>query len=81
VAGQKNLQRLGYRRIVQLLVYLVIIPTVLLLSLGILLMFVGEARINVLLGILTVSLVAVSSTGVILARRTSPSSRRTSSPK
>jgi two-component system phosphate regulon sensor histidine kinase PhoR len=66
VAGPKNLQRLGYRRIVQLLVYLVIIPTVLLLSLGILLMFVGEARINVLLGILTVSLVAVSSTGVIL---------------
>ncbi len=66
MAGQKNLQRLGYRRIVQLLVYLVIIPTVLLLSLGILLMFVGEARINVLLGILTVSLVAVSSTGVIL---------------
>ncbi len=66
MAGQKNLQRLGYRRIVQLLVYLVIIPTVLLLSLGIFLMFVGEARINVLLGILTVSLVAVSSTGVIL---------------
>jgi two-component system, OmpR family, phosphate regulon sensor histidine kinase PhoR len=63
---QKNNQRLGYRRIVQLLVYLVIIPTVLLLSLGILLMFVGEARINVLLGILTVSFVAVSSTGVVL---------------
>ena len=36
----KNVQRLGYRRIVQLLVYLVIIPTVLLLSLGIILMFV-----------------------------------------
>jgi two-component system phosphate regulon sensor histidine kinase PhoR len=66
VAAQRNTQRLGYRRIVQLLVYLVIIPTVLLLSLGILLMFVGEARINVLLGILTVSFVAVSSTGVIL---------------
>jgi two-component system phosphate regulon sensor histidine kinase PhoR len=65
-ARQRNAQRLGYRRIVQLLVYLVIIPTVLLLSLGIFLMFVGEARINVLLGILTVSLVAVSSTGVIL---------------
>jgi two-component system, OmpR family, phosphate regulon sensor histidine kinase PhoR len=65
-ATQRNTQRLGYRRIVQLLVYLVIIPTVLLLSLGILLMFVGEARINVLLGILTVSFVAVSSTGVIL---------------
>jgi two-component system phosphate regulon sensor histidine kinase PhoR len=66
VASQRNPQRLGYRRIVQLLVYLVIIPTVLLLSLGILLMFVGEARINVILGILTVSFVAVSSTGVIL---------------
>jgi two-component system phosphate regulon sensor histidine kinase PhoR len=65
-AAQRNAQRLGYRRIVQLLVYLVIIPTVLLLSLGILLMFVGEARINVLLVILTVSFVAVSSTGVIL---------------
>jgi two-component system phosphate regulon sensor histidine kinase PhoR len=65
-AAQRNAQRIGYRRIVQLLVYLVIIPTVLLLSLGIFLMFVGEARINVLLGILTVSLVAVSSTGVIL---------------
>jgi two-component system phosphate regulon sensor histidine kinase PhoR len=66
VPAQKNLQQLGYRRIVQLLVYLVIIPTVLLLSLGILLMFVGERRINVILGILTVSFVAVAATGVIL---------------
>jgi two-component system phosphate regulon sensor histidine kinase PhoR len=62
----RNLQRLGYRRIVQLLVYLVIIPTVLLLALGILLMFLGQARINVILGILTVSFVAVVATGVIL---------------
>jgi two-component system phosphate regulon sensor histidine kinase PhoR len=62
----RNLQRLGYRRIVQLLVYLVIIPTVLLLALGILLMFRGEARINVILGILTVAFVAVVATGVIL---------------
>jgi two-component system, OmpR family, phosphate regulon sensor histidine kinase PhoR len=62
----RNLQRLGYRRIVQLLVYLVIIPTVLLLALGILLMFLGEARINVILGIFTVAFVAVVSTGVIL---------------
>jgi two-component system phosphate regulon sensor histidine kinase PhoR len=62
----RNLQRIGYRRIVQLLVYLVIIPTVLLLALGILLMFLGEARINVILGILTVSFVAVVATGVIL---------------
>ena len=64
----KNVQRLGYRRIVQLLVYLVIIPTVLLLSLGIVLMFLGEARArtNLLLGILTVSFVAVVGTGVVL---------------
>jgi two-component system phosphate regulon sensor histidine kinase PhoR len=63
--GARNWQRLGYRRIVQLLVYLVIIPTVLLLSLGILMMFL-ERRINLLFGILTVSFVAVAVTGVIL---------------
>ena len=65
-AGSKNRQRLGYRRIVQLLVYLVIIPTVLLLLVGIFLMFTGEARLNVVFGILTVSFVALSATGVIL---------------
>jgi two-component system phosphate regulon sensor histidine kinase PhoR len=63
--GAKNLQRLGYRRIVQLLVYLVIIPTVLLLSIGIILMFF-EARSNLLFGILTVSFVSVVVTGVVL---------------
>src|SRR4029078_12757869 len=62
----KNRQRLGYRRIVQLLVYLVIIPTVLLLFLGIVLMFLGEARINIVLGILTVAFVAVAVTGLIV---------------
>lgn len=61
----KNLQRLGYRRIVQLLVYLVIIPTVLLLALGIILMFL-EAPINLLFGILTVSFVSVVITGIVL---------------
>jgi two-component system, OmpR family, phosphate regulon sensor histidine kinase PhoR len=65
-SSTKNFQRLGYRRIVQLLVYLVIVPTVLLLFLGIVLMFLGEARINLLLGILTVSFVAVVGTGVVL---------------
>jgi two-component system phosphate regulon sensor histidine kinase PhoR len=63
--GGRNWQRLGYKRIVQLLVYLVIIPTVLLLSLGILMMFL-ERRINLLFGILTVSFVAVVVTGVVL---------------
>ncbi|MBX3198511.1 MAG: two-component sensor histidine kinase [Labilithrix sp.] len=61
----KNLQRLGYRRIVQLLVYLVIIPTVLLLSIGIILLFL-EGRINLLFGILTVSFVSVVITGIVL---------------
>lgn len=61
----KNVQRLGYRRIVQLLVYLIIIPTVLLLSIGIFLLFL-EGRINLLFGILTVSFVSVVITGIVL---------------
>lgn len=61
----KNRQRLGYRRIVQLLVYLVIIPTVLLLGLGIGIMFIGQ-RINLVLGILTVAFVGVVVLGVVL---------------
>jgi two-component system phosphate regulon sensor histidine kinase PhoR len=63
--GGRNLQRIGYRRIVQLLVYLVIIPTVLLLSIGIILLFL-EGRINLVFGILTVSFVAVVITGIVL---------------
>lgn len=66
VAFTKNRQRLGYRRIVQLLVYLVIVPTVLLLLLGIVTMFLGERRFNLLLGILIVSFVAAVGTGVVL---------------
>lgn len=62
----KNRQRLGYRRIVQLLVYLVIVPTVFLLLVGIFLMFTGEARLNVVFGILTVSFVALAGTGIVL---------------
>ena len=61
----KNVQRLGYRRIVQLLVYLIIIPTVLLLAVGILLLFI-DASINLLFGILVVSFVSVVITGIIL---------------
>lgn len=61
----KNLQRMGYRRIVQMLVYLIIIPTVLLLAIGIISMFL-EGRINLLFGLLTVSFVSVMVTGVVL---------------
>jgi two-component system phosphate regulon sensor histidine kinase PhoR len=61
----RNRTRLGYTRIVQLLVYLVIVPTVLLLLVGIVLMFLGSA-FNVLFGVLTVSFVLVAVTGIVL---------------
>jgi two-component system, OmpR family, phosphate regulon sensor histidine kinase PhoR len=61
----RNRQRLGYRRIVQLLVYLVIVPTGLTLSVAIVLMFLGTLY-NVLIGVLTVSFVLVAVTGLVL---------------
>jgi two-component system, OmpR family, phosphate regulon sensor histidine kinase PhoR len=61
----RNRQRLGYTRIVQLLVYLVIVPTTLILSVGIVLMFIGNI-FNLLFGVLTVSFVLVVVTGVVL---------------
>ncbi len=61
----KNRQRIGYRRIVQLLVYLVIVPTVMILGVGIVLMFLGE-RYNLVFGILTVAFVSAVGTGVVL---------------
>jgi two-component system phosphate regulon sensor histidine kinase PhoR len=64
--GAKNRQRIGYRRIVQMLVYLVIIPTVLILAIAIIQLFL-EARINLVFGILSVSFVSVVVTGIILA--------------
>jgi two-component system phosphate regulon sensor histidine kinase PhoR len=66
VPRRKNAQ-LGYRRIVQMLVYLVIVPTVLILLLGIITMLIrGGGRANLVLGILTVSFVTVLGTGVVL---------------
>ncbi len=66
ITQTKNLQRLGYRRIVTLLVYLVIVPTVLLLAVGIILMTLGSA-FNFLFGILTLSFVLALVTGAVLA--------------
>jgi two-component system phosphate regulon sensor histidine kinase PhoR len=60
-----NRQRLGYTRIVQLLVYLVIVPTTLILAVGIVLMFIGSL-FNLLFGVMTVSFVLVVVTGVVL---------------
>jgi two-component system phosphate regulon sensor histidine kinase PhoR len=61
----KNRVRIGYRRVVTLLIYLVIVPTALILGVGIVLMFVGE-RYNLVFGILTIAFVALVVTGVIL---------------
>jgi two-component system phosphate regulon sensor histidine kinase PhoR len=58
-------RRIGYRRIVQLLVYVVIVPTVLILLVGIVLMFLGNL-VNLLFGVVTVSFVLVVVTGVTL---------------
>ena len=57
---------LGYRRIVILLVALVVVPTFLLLALGVVLLFTGEAQVNVLMGILAIALSGAAATGVIL---------------
>jgi two-component system phosphate regulon sensor histidine kinase PhoR len=61
----KNRVRLGYRRIVLFLVYLVIVPTVMILGVGIVLMFLGE-KYNLVFGILTVAFVSAVATGVVL---------------
>src|SRR6188474_2124330 len=57
---------LGYRRIVILLVALVVVPTFLLLALGVVLLFMGEAAVNVLMGILVLALSGAAATGVVL---------------
>lgn len=56
----------AYRRIVMLLVWLVVAPTVLLLALGVFLLVTGEAGLNVLMGILVLALGGAVVTGVIL---------------
>ncbi|HTQ03806.1 MAG TPA: ATP-binding protein [Polyangiaceae bacterium] len=57
---------LGYRRIVSLLVALVVVPTSLLLALGVVLLFMGEAAVNILMGILVLALSGAAVTGVVL---------------
>ena len=46
----------GYRRIVSLLVALVVVPTFLLLAVGVILLFLEEAKVNLLMGILVMAL-------------------------
>ncbi len=64
--ASRDLTALGYRRIVILLVALVVVPTFLLLAVGTLLLFLGDARVNLILGILVLALSGAAVTGVIL---------------
>jgi two-component system phosphate regulon sensor histidine kinase PhoR len=64
--ASRDLAALGYRRIVILLIALVVVPTALLLALGVILLFTGEARLNLLMGILVMALSGAATTGVIL---------------
>jgi two-component system, OmpR family, phosphate regulon sensor histidine kinase PhoR len=57
---------LGYRRIVLLLVALVIVPTGLITGVGTLLMFLGEARVNLVMGILILCFTGAVVTGSVL---------------
>jgi signal transduction histidine kinase len=63
--ASRDLAALGYRRIVILLVALVVVPTFLLLALGVILLFMGEA-LNLLMGILVMALSGAAATGVVL---------------
>jgi signal transduction histidine kinase len=62
----RDITTFGYRRIVMLLVSLVIVPTGLLLLVGVLLLFRGEPELNVIMGILVLALSGAVVTGVIL---------------
>ena len=57
---------MGYRRIVILLVVLVVVPTFMMLALGVVLLFLGEAELNLLMGLLVLALSGAAATGVIL---------------
>jgi len=62
----RGLTERSFRRIVVLLVALVVVPTFLLLGLGVVLLFLGEANVNLLMGILVMALSGAAATGVIL---------------
>lgn len=57
---------LGYRRIVVLLLLLVVLPTFLLVAAGVVLLFLGDPRANLVIGILVVALGGAAITGVTL---------------
>ena len=57
----------GFSRIVLALVWLIITPSVVLLVLGILMLVFNKANLNILFGILVVTLVGLLATGTVLA--------------
>jgi two-component system phosphate regulon sensor histidine kinase PhoR len=62
----RDVAQLGYRRIVLLLVWLVIVPTGLLTAVGTLLLVLGEARVNLVMGILVLCFAGAVVTGSVL---------------
>ena len=64
--ASRDLSAHGYRRIVILLIALVVVPSFLLLALGVILLFIGEAGVNLLMGILVMALSGAAATGVVL---------------
>ncbi|HEY4158847.1 MAG TPA: HAMP domain-containing sensor histidine kinase, partial [Polyangiaceae bacterium] len=62
----RDLAPYRYRRIVILLVSLVVVPSFLLLALGVILLFMGEVGLNLLMGILVMALSGAAATGVVL---------------
>ncbi len=66
VAGSEDHQR-GFRRIVALLIWLVIVPTGLLLALAILMLIFFSPQLNLLFGILAITLVGCMVTGGVLS--------------
>lgn len=64
--ASRDLAALGYRRIVILLVSLIVVPTAMLLTLGVVLLFLGGVELNLIIGILVLALSGAATTGVIL---------------
>jgi two-component system phosphate regulon sensor histidine kinase PhoR len=62
----RGLTERSFRRIVILLVALVVVPTFLMLGVGVVLLLLGEAEANLLMGILVLALSGAAATGVIL---------------
>jgi two-component system phosphate regulon sensor histidine kinase PhoR len=62
----RDVTQLGYRRIVLLLIALVIVPTGLLTAVGTLLLVLGEARVNLVMGILVLCFAGAVVTGSVL---------------